>query len=210
VLPSTPASGVTGLATTKVLPTETLMRDLTALQLYDEALREVQYAQRVWGDSAALQATTAWIRNRQGLGLRAQERFNAVRGAITLMRRAYPQFLAAGGEDLPPDVLQIIYPLDYWPLIQKYSRMHDLDPYLITALMAQESTFTAEIRSSANARGLMQLMPSTGRIYARKLGHEVVLDRLAVAAGDQRSARHAVLQGSGRSIRRRALRARQL
>ena len=170
VLPSTPVSGVTGLATTKVLPTETLMRDLTALQLYDEALREVQYAQRVWGDSAALQATTAWIRNRQGLGLRAQERFNAVRGAITLMRRAYPQFLAAGGEDLPPDVLQIIYPLDYWPLIQKYSRMHDLDPYLITALMAQESTFTAEIRSSANARGLMQLMPSTGRIYARKLG----------------------------------------
>jgi len=130
----------------------------------------VQYAQRVWGDSAALQATTAWIRNRQGLGLRAQERFNAVRGAITLMRRAYPQFLAAGGEDLPPDVLQVIYPLDYWPLIQKYSRMHDLDPYLITALMAQESTFTAEIRSSANARGLMQLMPSTGRTYARKLG----------------------------------------
>ena len=91
-------SGVTGLAATKVLPTETLIRDLTALQLYDEALREVQYAQRVWGDSAALQATTAWIRNRQGLGLRAQERFNAVRGAITLMRRAYPQFLAAGGE----------------------------------------------------------------------------------------------------------------
>jgi peptidoglycan lytic transglycosylase len=170
VLPSTPASGVTGLATVKVPPTEALMRDLTALQLYDDALREVQYAQRVWGDSPPLQATTAWIRNRQGQGLRAQERFNAVRGAITLMRRAYPQFLAAGGEDLPPDVLQIIYPLDYWPLIQKYSKMHALDPYLITALMAQESTFTAEIRSSANARGLMQLMPSTGRIYARKLG----------------------------------------
>jgi soluble lytic murein transglycosylase len=170
VLPSTPAPLASSLATVKIPPTEAVMRELTALQLYDEALREVQYAQRVWGDSAPLQATTAWIRNRQGLGLRAQERFNAVRGAITLMRRAYPQFLAAGGEDLPPDVLQIIYPLDYWPLIQKYSKMHALDPYLITALMAQESTFTAEIRSSANARGLMQLMPGTGRIYARKLG----------------------------------------
>ena len=86
------------------------------------------------------------------------------------MRRAYPQFLAAGGEDLPADVLQIIYPLDYWPLIQKYSQLHALDPYLIAALMAQESTFTAEIRSSANARGLMQLLPSTGRMYARKVG----------------------------------------
>ena len=157
-------------APVKVPPTEAVIRELTALQLYDEALREVQYAQRLWGDSSALQATTAWIRYQQGLGLRAQDRFAAIRGAITLMRRAYPQFLAAGGEDLPADILQIIFPVDYWPLIQKYSKLHGLDPYLITALMAQESTFTAEVRSSANARGLMQLMPSTGRLYARKLG----------------------------------------
>lgn len=170
VLPRTAAPVAAAITTLKVPPTEALIRELTALQLYDDALREVQYAQRVWGDSAQLQATTAWIRHRQGLGLRAQDRFNAMRGAITLMRRAYPQFLAAGGEVLPPDVLQIIFPLDYWPLIQKYSKLHGLDPYLITALMAQESTFTAEIRSSANARGLMQLMPGTGRIYARKLG----------------------------------------
>jgi soluble lytic murein transglycosylase-like protein len=47
---------------------------------------------------------------------------------------------------------------------------HDLDPYLMTALMAQESTFTPEIKSSANAWGLMQLLPSTGRRYARKVG----------------------------------------
>jgi soluble lytic murein transglycosylase len=153
----------------KVPPTEAVIRELTALQLYDEALREVQHAQRLWGDSPPLQATTAWIRYQQGLGLRAQDRFAAIRGAITLMRRAYPQFLAAGGEDLPAEILQIIFPMDYWPLIQKYSKLHGLDPYLITALMAQESTFTAEIRSSANARGLMQLMPGTGRIYARKL-----------------------------------------
>jgi soluble lytic murein transglycosylase len=170
VLPSPAETVVPNPAPVKVPPTDALMRELTALQLYDEALREVQYAQRVWGDSAALQATTAWIRYRQGLGLKAQERFTAIRGAITTMRRAYPQFLAAGGEDLPVDVLQIIFPLDYWPLIQKYSQVHGLDPYLIAALMAQESTFTAEIRSSANARGLMQLMPSTGRIYARKVG----------------------------------------
>lgn len=170
VLPSPSNTVTANIALVKTPPTEALMRDLTSLQLYDEALREVQYAQRIWGDSAPLQATTAWIRYRQGLGLRAQERFAAIRGAITLMRRAYPQFLAAGGEDLPADVLQIIFPVDYWPLIQKYSQMHGLDPYLITALMAQESTFTAEIRSSANARGLMQLVPSTGRRYARKLG----------------------------------------
>jgi hypothetical protein len=40
----------------------------------------------------------------------------------------------------------------------------------MTALMAQESTFTPEIKSSANAWGLMQLLPSTGKRYARKVG----------------------------------------
>ena len=105
-------------------------------------------------------------------GLHADGR-GALRGAARRhhqMRRAYPQFMAAGGEALPPDVLRVIFPLDYWPLITKYSDQHKLDRYLIAALMAQESTFTAEIRSYANAYGLMQIIPSTGRIYARKLG----------------------------------------
>ncbi len=147
-----------------------VMRTLVALELYDEALTEVQYAQRVYGDSPQLMATTAYIRNQQGAALTAFERFNAIRGAITTMRRAYPQFLAAGGESLPPDVLRIIFPLDYWALITKYAKLNNLDPYLVAALMAQESTFTAEIRSSANAIGLMQLIPDAGRQYARKLG----------------------------------------
>lgn len=151
--------------------TAALIGSLAAAGLYDQALEEVQYAQRVWGDSPVLQATFAWIRHQQGLSLKATDRFNALRGAINTMRRAYPQFMAAGGEEvLPPDLLQIIFPLDYWPLIKKYSDAHRLDPYLIAALMAQESTFTAEIRSSANAYGLMQLIPGTGRRYARKVG----------------------------------------
>ena len=29
------------------------------------------------------------------------------------MRRAYPQHLTAGGQ-LPPEMLQVIYPLAYW------------------------------------------------------------------------------------------------
>ncbi len=152
------------------LPTDGLIRELVAAELYDEALREVQYAQRVWGDSAQLQATSAWIRHQQGLRLTATERFTALRGAITTMRRAYPQFLATGGENLPPEVLRIIFPLDYWPLIRKYADAHKLDPFLIAALMAQESTFTPEIRSAANAYGLMQIIPDTGRLMARTLG----------------------------------------
>ncbi len=170
VAAATLEAGPAGAEPPVAVPTEALLRELVRLELYDEASREVQYAQRLWGDSPRLQATVAWIRHQQGLSLRATERFSALRGAINTMRRAYPQFLAAGGEDLPPEVLAIIFPLDYWPLIRKYAALHDLDPYLIAALMAQESTFTAEIRSAANAYGLMQIVPDTGRQLARTLG----------------------------------------
>ncbi len=153
-----------------LVPNDAVIRALIAAGLHDDALREVAYARDTWGDSAALQATVAWIRNRRGLAPGANDRFVDVRGAITIMRRAYPQFMAAGGEQLPPDVLRVIFPLDYWPLIRKYSDAHKLDPYLMTALIAQESTFTPDVRSSANAVGLMQLIPGTGRRYAAKLG----------------------------------------
>ena len=164
------AVATTGSAPAADVPTAALIRALAAAGLYTDALQEVQYAQRVWGDSPVLMATHAWLRYQQGLGLTAMDRFTALRGAINTMRRAYPQFMAAGGETLPPDLLRVIFPLDYWPLIKKYSDQHKLDPYLVAALMAQESTFTAEVRSHANAYGLMQLIPGTGRRVARKVG----------------------------------------
>jgi soluble lytic murein transglycosylase len=93
-----------------------------------------------------------------------------LRAGINAMKRAYPQYLATGGEKLPTELLRILYPVNYWDLIRRYSAERGLDPYLIAALIAQESTFTADVRSSANAYGLMQLLPSTGRQYARKIG----------------------------------------
>ena len=86
------------------------------------------------------------------------------------MKRAYPQYLAAGGEKLPSELLKVLFPIDYWPLIKRYSNEHQLDPYVVAALIAQESTFTADVKSAANAYGLMQLLPSTGRQYAKRLG----------------------------------------
>ena len=153
-----------------LIPTDLLVRQLVGLGLYDDALRELEYAQRAWGDSAAIQATTAWIRHHRAAQLASMERFQSLRGAINQMKRAYPQYLAAGGEDLPPEVLKVIFPLDYWPLISAEAQDRSLDPYLMAALVAQESTFTADIRSGANAYGLMQLIPSTGRRYANKVG----------------------------------------
>ncbi len=66
-------------------------------------------------------------------------------------------------------MLTVIFPLAYWDEIRKYSAAQDLDPYFVAALVVQESTFVPDVRSSANAVGLMQLMAPTGRQYARRL-----------------------------------------
>src|SRR4051812_4048588 len=140
-------------------PNETIVRTLLGLELYDQAIDELHYAQKVWGDSPAIQATIGWIYYRRG----------ELRTAINVMKRAYPQYMAAGGEKLPSEILQVLFPIHYWPLIRRYSNEHQLDPYMVAALIAQESTFTADVKSAANAYGLMQLLPSTGRQYARNL-----------------------------------------
>jgi soluble lytic murein transglycosylase len=148
---------------------EAVVRALLDIEAYELALKELRYAQRAWGDSPALQATQAWISRRQARSETGVQRFNLLRGSITTMKRAYPQYMAAGGEELPRDVLMAIFPLEYWDLIKKYSMANKLDPYLVAALMAQESTFVRDIRSHAGAYGLMQLKPATARLYARKL-----------------------------------------
>lgn len=147
-------------STSAPIPTAGRIAALLSVGLNREAMSELQYAQRVWGDSPQLQATIAVTHKRLG----------NVRAGINAMKRAYPQYLAAGGETLPSEILQVIFPVDYWPLLQKYAKDRGLDPYVVAALVAQESNFDPVVVSHANAYGLMQVIPSTGRSYARKLG----------------------------------------
>ncbi|MEP6917347.1 MAG: transglycosylase SLT domain-containing protein, partial [Acidobacteriota bacterium] len=145
----------------KPIAADTVIRLLLANGLYDDALGELRYAQRVSGSAPRIDATVAWTYHQKG----------ELRRAITLMRRAYPQFLTAGGHQLlPADMLEVIFPLTYWDSIRRQSALYDLDPYVVAALIAQESTFDAGVRSSANAWGLMQVVPATGRTLARSLG----------------------------------------
>jgi soluble lytic murein transglycosylase len=140
-------------------PNREQIRLLLSQGLFAEAVKEVQYAQKVWGETPALQATLGFIYNRQG----------DLRRGINAMKRAYPQYLSAGGEQLPPALLRVLFPVNYWTLIRKHAAETHIDPFLLAALIAQESTFAPDAKSSANAIGLMQLLPSTGRQYARAL-----------------------------------------
>jgi soluble lytic murein transglycosylase len=137
-----------------------VIRALLAAGLFDDAIGEIKVIERASGPTPILEATVAYALNRKG----------DLRPGIQTMRRAYPQFMTAGGELMPNDLLTVIFPVAYWDLIRKYADAHKLDPYIMAALIAQESTFEAGVKSAANAWGLMQVLPSTGREYAHKLG----------------------------------------
>jgi soluble lytic murein transglycosylase len=62
------------------------------------------------------------------------------------------------------------YPLAYWETIQNKAREAEIDPYLVVALIRQESLFDTRARSSAAALGLMQLLSTTATRMAKQLG----------------------------------------
>lgn len=62
-----------------------------------------------------------------------------------------------------------LYPFPYLEPIASWSEERDLNPLLVTALIRQESRFMSDIKSSAGAVGLMQVMPDTGTWIAEKI-----------------------------------------
>ena len=62
------------------------------------------------------------------------------------------------------------FPLAFWKMVKQHAEERGVDPYLILALIRQESLFDTRARSSAAALGLMQLLPSTAKRVAKQLG----------------------------------------
>ncbi|MGH7871190.1 MAG: tetratricopeptide repeat protein, partial [Candidatus Binatia bacterium] len=62
------------------------------------------------------------------------------------------------------------YPLAFWELVQRKARERELDPYLVLALIRQESLFDTQARSPAAALGLMQILVPTASKVAKQLG----------------------------------------
>jgi len=75
-----------------------------------------------------------------------------------------------GTLDAPPYIARLRFPAYYADLVQVEAARYGFDPLLMLALIRQESLFNTNAISSANARGLTQVIPSTGRYIADKLG----------------------------------------
>jgi soluble lytic murein transglycosylase len=69
-----------------------------------------------------------------------------------------------------PAAERIRYPRAYWDLIASKANGGGLDPYLVVSLMRQESWFNPEATSVSDAKGLMQLLPTTASRMVREHG----------------------------------------
>ena len=126
--------------------------------LAEQAVRELQ--------AAASEEDGAWAPPEMARVYQDGGRYD--RG-IEIMKRNTPNYFAVDIPDLPRPYWEALFPKAYWPDLSKYSTQNGLDPYLVASLIRQESEFNAAAISHANAVGLMQLLPGTGKTVAKQV-----------------------------------------
>lgn len=70
----------------------------------------------------------------------------------------------------------LIYPLAYPDLVASHAGQYEVDPMLSLAVMREESHFRERAISISDARGLMQIIPPTGKWLAEKAYRAAVFD----------------------------------
>lgn len=93
-------------------------------------------------------------------------------------KKLVPDYFQYQFSELPKDVWQWLYPRAFWTIVQRQARVNRLDPYLVMALIRQESAFNPRATSVANARGLMQMLPGTATPSARRRRRQRTAQRL--------------------------------
>ena len=174
-------------------------RRLTDLALDGLATRELELV----GERAEPRAKAA-------LTALAFARAGDRRASLRQLKRAFPQLGTAAQGSAPPEAFALYYPLDYRLAISRAAAAEGLPPSLVFGMVHQESGFDATATSHAGARGLMQLMPATGREVAEE-ARPAVLVGAALRARLQPAARHQLLPPHAGAVRRqRGARARRL
>ncbi|HVT03706.1 MAG TPA: lytic transglycosylase domain-containing protein [Thermoanaerobaculia bacterium] len=86
------------------------------------------------------------------------------------LRLAFPKLATVEQDSVPSRFIKMDFPLRYEDHIRKEARKRGVDPFLVMALIRQESMFSPEAKSGVGARGLMQIMTPTGRELSQRLG----------------------------------------
>lgn len=76
--------------------------------------------------------------------------------------------------DKKPEVTVMNYPVEYEDLIRTYAAENNIPPAYVASVILAESSYRPEAVSYADARGLMQILPSTAKWIAGKFDEEYV------------------------------------
>ncbi len=85
------------------------------------------------------------------------------------MKAVFPDYLKTPLDTASAEMWRLAFPLPFRQELERNAKLRGLDLYLVAGLIRQESEFTPGALSRANAYGLMQVMPATGRQLARQL-----------------------------------------
>ncbi|MBN1946782.1 MAG: transglycosylase SLT domain-containing protein [Bradymonadales bacterium] len=97
------------------------------------------------------------------------DRAHAYHISHNIPRRLIRSFLTRYPDADTREQWHLAYPLPFQQQIEEAAQPRQLDPFLVYAIMREESGFNPRAESWANARGLMQLMLPTARSMAERL-----------------------------------------
>ena len=152
--PAAPAPGVPSRATTVRIERSRLLR---SAGLGDLADAELRFGARNGGQGALL-------------GMELAEAADSSHAALHAMKAMAPEYLNLNMDGAPRKFWELLFPLPYRAELERAARARGLDPFLVAGLIRQESEFDPQAVSPAHAYGLTQVLPVTGRQYARKAG----------------------------------------
>jgi peptidoglycan lytic transglycosylase len=90
--------------------------------------------------------------------------------SLRILRRHFVGLARSAPPTLPRAFWDFFYPLGWRAELVDAAARVALDPYLVAAVVREESSFDPQARSRVGARGLMQLMPDTARQLAKGRG----------------------------------------
>jgi soluble lytic murein transglycosylase len=157
-----PVPGEATAATTARIERSRLLRSGGLPDLADAELR---FGARTDGQPPLLAVEMASAADAPYQGLRAMKSLNS-------------DYLNLPLASAPEKFWQLLFPLPYRAELVGSARAADLDPFLVAGLIRQESEFNPQALSRANAYGLTQVRPATGKQFASRAGVAAFTNRV--------------------------------
>ena len=137
--------------------------ELMAVGFYDEAAKEAAVLVAISPEDKKMSAKLALATANLGAG--------QIKESIIYAEVLCNNAVQSGTSgQLPRAVWHLAYPKGYYKYVREYSNKFGLDECLVLAVIREESRFNPKTLSWANARGLMQIIPQTGKNVARLVG----------------------------------------